>query len=494
MNIKKYIKNHTGITIAIIIIAVMVMIIAGRMSAGKGDSRVNTNMKRVELVDASSFRADLSTVAVDGVVESVSQVDLKSQVGAPLAVVYVGVGDTVYAGQLLAEFQNGDIRAQLEQAKASLGLVKGQDISGSSQAIQRLTVDRLREYYIKADDVINGQIGQFVYSGNATQPQLQQGLTDWRLADNLSLQYTDMKSAFQQWKKSIDSLSYTSSQSDLDASLRVSQASLSTISKFLDTVSLALIDRSQYAQGADLVLVNGWRTVVTAARGTISASISSLTTTGISLGNNPGEVTVAEAGVKALQAQLAKTIITSPISGKIATFPLRAGEFASPGQLITTVVGEGGLQIKAYASSEDLNRIKKDAKVLIRDTVTGVVTSVAPSINQLNKKVEIKILVQNSASSNLVIGQNVQAKIEVLKSPSTVVASSTSYILPIQNVKIVPGSAYVYTLDAESKVVKHEVILGEVKGDYIEVKSGINDTMKIISPVYELEEGQMVTL
>jgi hypothetical protein len=32
-----------------------------------------------------------------------------------------------------------------------------------------------------------------------------------------------------------------------------------------------------------------------------------------------------------------------------------------------------------------------------------------------------------------------------------------------------------------------------VQGDFVQVTSGITDDMKIVSPVYELEEGQSVT-
>jgi hypothetical protein len=49
-------------------------------------------------------------------------------------------------------------------------------------------------------------------------------------------------------------------------------------------------------------------------------------------------------------------------------------------------------------------------------------------------------------------------------------------------------------VDADSKVVRRPVILGNVQGDFVEVKSGLSDDMKIVSPVYELEEGQTVDI
>jgi archaellum component FlaF (FlaF/FlaG flagellin family) len=177
--------------------------------------------------------------------------------------------------------------------------------------------------------------------------------------------------------------------------------------------------------------------------------------------------------------------------GKISALPLRPGELATPGQLIATIVGSGGLQVKAYVSGEDLYRIKKDATVTLRGSIKGVVSSVAPSVSQINKKVEIKISITDPDTTGLVVGESIQALIQAEKAASV---TAGTYVLPIQNVKIVPGDAYVFVVDADSKIQKVPVILGEVKGDFIEIKSGLTDDMSIVSPVYELNEGESVTV
>jgi hypothetical protein len=59
-------------------------------------------------------------------------------------------------------------------------------------------------------------------------------------------------------------------------------------------------------------------------------------------------------------------------------------------------------------------------------------------------------------------------------------------------VKIIPGEAYVFTLDNDSKIVKNPVIIGKINGDFIEIMSGIINNMNIVTPVYELEEGEKV--
>ena len=152
------------------------------------------------------------------------------------------------------------------------------------------------------------------------------------------------------------------------------------------------------------------------------------------------------------------------------------------------------MHVKAYASAEDFSKIKSGAKALISGTVVGTVTSVAPSVNQENKKVQIKVLVGAEGSSSLVIGQNVSVSIEAAAPAISTNQPSNNYLLPIQNVKIIPGAAYVFTVDSNSKIVKNPVIIGKVQGDFIEIISGITSSMKIVSPVYELEESMAVSI
>jgi hypothetical protein len=117
--------------------------------------------------------------------------------------------------------------------------------------------------------------------------------------------------------------------------------------------------------------------------------------------------------------------------------------------------------------------------------------NVAPSVNPTNKKVELKVVVDDTANTSLVIGQNVNVLIQANSSTTN---TSSGYLFPIQNVKIVPGSAYVYTVDADSKIVAHEITIGKIQGDFIEIVEGISANMKIVTPVYELQEGAEVTV
>ena len=441
---------------------------------------------------------------VQGTVQAHEQADLKSQVSAPLTSIYKNVGDTVSRGEAIAELQNADIKAQLESVKASLVLAQSQYASSRQSSI-----DKVRDAYLNADTAVHSQIDQLVISSNVGNlPPVYVYSLDSSLSNKVRLERIDLTTTFKNWQALIDPLTATSSDESIHSAIVVSQQNLTIISSLLNDVAMIFNDATTVSPPQNLPVLNGYQTIISSARASVNAAKDSLTAAAAALSDSqvPGgsaaqaSVSVARAAVDNLQAQLAKTIIRSPLDGKVSALPLKVGEFASPGQLIATVVGSGGLQIKAFASGEDFMRIQPGAPAIIQGSVKGIVSNVAPSVNASNRKAEIDIDVTDHDSSSLVIGDNVQASIMTgdYSAPNNSSQSSGKssqgfiYLLPIQDVKIVPGDAYVFTIGSDSKVVKNEVILGSVKGDFIEIQKGLSDDMNIVSPVYELEEGQSV--
>jgi multidrug efflux pump subunit AcrA (membrane-fusion protein) len=514
MSISSYIKKHSFIASTTIIVLIILAIIVGRNSGKGAVVATNSSVKKVTLVDVSTFRLGNDIVSANGIVESRGQADLKSQASAPVAVIHGSIGDTVYAGQVIIELQNNDVQAQLEQARASLAMAEGQYLTGgvSLDSARSGAVDKVRDAYLKGYEAVSTQIDPLLNNNDGAGGHLSSLITDTKLNNDIASTRTDLATILHDWKVTADALSASSDAATLTAAIKLSEKNLVIIDGLLSNVSQVLNNASRGATPTFSVFLNTWKVVVSGARASVSGANQALTGAEATLSGASSsygstaeaQVAIAKAGVNNLEAQLAKTIIKSPISGKIAALPLEVGELATPGQLLATVIGDSGLDIKAYASGEDLNRIKVGAPVTIENNVKGTVESVAPSVSNTNRKVEVVISVTDQANSKLVIGENVQVTIKVAKDSGTqsssIVTGSVSaaansnavYILPIQDVKIVPGEAFVFTVDGDSKVKKNSVTLGEVKGDFIEVKGGITSDMKIVSPVYELDEGESV--
>ncbi|MFA6314933.1 MAG: HlyD family efflux transporter periplasmic adaptor subunit [Candidatus Paceibacterota bacterium] len=508
MTIITYVKRHRFIATVGSITIILLAIILGRMNGSESVSNDPNSIKKVELVSVSTFREGYSNVPADGIVESNAQADLKSQVSALISSINVNIGDPVYAGQTIIVLQNADIQAQLAQAEASLALAKGQFETGdlSLDSAKSSAMDKIRDAYTKAYETVFSDIDPLLYNYDGRGSHFSAFVSDYTTSNEIQNIRIDLSTSFRFWKNINDKLNDSSSVESILSAVSESQKNLTSIDRMLENISEALNDLSRVSQGESATTVNTWKTIVALSRSTINGSIQTLTgakatlsTTGSTQNETaPAQIRLAEAGVNNLKAQLAKTIIRSPINGRVAALPLRSGELATPGLLLATVVGEGDLLIKAFASSEDSPRITQGASVTMDGGIKGTVQSFSPSLSFSNKKVEVIIKVLNPETSGLIVGDSVHVSITVPDSKVNNVSQvdnnngNIKYILPIQNVKIIPGNAFVFTVDSDSKIVRNEVTLGEVRGDFIEIKSGLRDDMNIVSPVYELDEGQQV--
>ena len=504
MSIFSYIKKHSFIATVAAILIIIIAIIAGRVASRKAAPDQATRTTKVSVVNATTFRTGALSVSADGVVQSHSQADLRSQVSAPVSVINVSIGDSIYSGQTILELQNADIRAQLDSAKASLALANGQNYTGSVSlsSAGQTAIDKVRDAYIKGYDAVVTQIEPILYNADGNGGRLTSYMTNTKLNDEIISFDIDLKTAFRDWKNLSDGLTISTSTAVISQAVVVSQNNLNKINLLLSDVSQGLNDVAAYSTQNFTTQVNGWKATVSAARASVSGASQALTAAAAGLnGSNASQgstvqaqISMAQAGVNNLQAQLAKTILVSPIAGKIASLPLHVGELASAGSLIVTVVGDTtNLQVKSFVSAEDLPYIKVNAPVTIKgqNNIKGTVSNVAPSVDASSKKAEVDIEITDSVHSSLIIGASVTASIMSAHQQASSTQPS-SYILPIQNVKIIPGSAYVFTIDSDSKIKRNDVILGAIQGDFVQVISGITDDMNIVTPVYELEVGQDV--
>lgn len=503
MSIFSYIKKHSVISSILIIVAIIIAILVSRNGGSITPIETNTTAKRVSLVPVENYRSGNDFVSTTGLVTSRGQVDLKSQFSAPVRQVYGPIGREVEQGEIIVELENADVRAQLQQAEASLDLANSQyESSGISKASSRSgAIDKVRDSYVKGYEVIISQIDPLLFNHDGNGGRLTSLVVDTKLSNRITLTRIDLKNIFEKWKSASDSLSDTSTDSDINSALALSLQNLNIIDKLLGDISQVLNDSAIYSNGSFSNFLSTWKGVVSSSRNSISGTISSViaSQSGFNSSNtaynssSQAQVALASAGLRNLEAQFAKTVIRSPISGKIAGLPLDIGELAGPGQIVATVIGEQGLEVKAYASGSDIDRVKVGSRVLINGLSIGEVSSVAPSISSANRKVEVKIAIDEANSTkSLTVGETVQVKIKANGGSQNIENNSNLYKLPIQDVKIEPGEAYVLTVDSDNKVTKNPVILGEVDGDFVQVIQGLTSGMSIISPVYELDLGESV--
>jgi RND family efflux transporter MFP subunit len=165
-----------------ILLLVIILFSATRGPSRKASGEADAT-PRVSLSFARDFHASSGYVEASGIVESVSQVDLRSEASSPVSAVYVQVGQAVQAGDILFEFEHADLNAQLaqslaavDQAQSSLDLlvtgVRDEDLEKSRLAILQAEASLVQaeaqreQTQILQDQIVRGvEIGEsFAYA------------------------------------------------------------------------------------------------------------------------------------------------------------------------------------------------------------------------------------------------------------------------------------------------------------------------------------------
>jgi len=519
MNPLNFAKQHKLATIFIIFAISLVLITISSRMKNQIQGQIETAVASVSLIPVSDYRQPKTVNIDNGTVQSMGQANLKSQLSAAIATVNVKLGDAVNAGQTLVQLQNGDISAQLDQAQARLDeLKKGarpQDIQlslTSADQAKTALINSIKDSYAKSDDAIHNHIdkfftnprqnsAEFLIVANTAAGQATFQAFDPDLANTAGKQKYEMEKILADWQSAANGLNENSDTANIESALALSKNNLQKEIDFMNLMAPLVnnlsSDSSTYKQ-----IIDGYKAEFSAARSTVSGAASSLqgsetgwksATLALNLklaGASAEQIRQAQASVDALLATLAKTRITSPISGKISYLAGRVGELATPGLLIASVVNPGALQIEAYASENDLPLIAQGDQVNIDGNAKGIVTGVSPAIDPLTKKAEISVAVTQNSQPPVVIGQNVSINI-ISKQLGQ---SNDTYLLPIQAIQFSGNGNYVLSADKDQKIVKTAVTTGEIVGENVYVTGGLGADTKILPSVRGFKEGDTVKI
>jgi hypothetical protein len=156
------------------------------------------------------------------------------------------------------------------------------------------------------------------------------------------------------------------------------------------------------------------------------------------------------------------------------------------------VSNNGALEVVTFITSEDLNRVKAGAEVLINAKTKGVVTRLASAIDPVTKKIEVRIGITDEGSQ-LVNGQSV--RVEIARANTQATATTVAQVkIPLSAVKITPRETYVFTVDATSTLVSVPVELGTLLGEEVVIKTGLSPDMQIVKDARGLKAGEVVTV
>jgi RND family efflux transporter MFP subunit len=527
-----YLFSHKAIMGTLVVAVVLVSVISVRTAANRrGEvASATESVPQVTLLKVSEFRKDRVTVTADGTVEALDQAELRGQISAPVARIFAGIGDKVGRGQALVALENADLVAQRNQAFAGVHaqearlqeMKKGardEILSIKMTQIEKAKKDiadayrnaalTLNDTYAKGDQVVRTMLDPLFVDDETEFPRLSFQVSASHSTYEIEQARRANRDLLDQWKEELATLQAPVSTLLYDHALEQAKLHLQQIQNLTD-LSMEAVVENIFLPSAT---VGGYTASIAGARASLNAASASLngqaqTIAGLKVALELAEkdyalsatgataeqiaaqkamVEQAQASVAAVQAMLAKTSIRAPFAGTVASLPVHTGELVNPGQLVVSVVNNKGLRVRSYISEKDLPFLAEDAEVFVGRTTLGKVVRISPSIEPNTKKVEVIIAVENPDASGFIVGQSVKVNIAVKR-----VTEEAGYLLPLQAVEVKDDTASVFMVNSEDRLQEVPVTLGEVVGQMVEVKEGLEDEMEIVSPVYDLKEGEKV--
>ncbi len=518
-----------GVLAAVIIVGAVAALVL--LQRTRVDELPVTSLKVVTVKTVAELSADTSPLSIIGQVSSISEATVRAEKSGQVIRVAGSLGGTVAAGAIVAEIENASERAAVLSA---VGLVEGAEanlakVQGGVRPEQRAILDANVTNANAALIAARAGAVSAILSAHASINSAVQGTTDKMFTNpgfngatfnitssdsSLTVKAERMRDVITQYLARESSTSGTLSiNSDLAQEITTTQSEVREVRNFLDTIVSAL-NKGIPTPSISTTLLATYLAEATAARSSLTTTLSGLSVTAQSLvsaeaaldvarknleqgisGGQAEDVASARAALKqaqgglaAARANLEKTIIRAPISGTINSFSLKRGDYVQTASPVLTVANNGSLEVLAYVTENDARDIAVGQRVTM-DGATGVVTRVAPALDPLTKKIEVRMSVDNSR--DLTNGQSVLttiARTSVGESPTT-----ARITIPISAVKVESERSIVFTVDA-GVLTAHEVKLGALLGERVVVSAGLTLDMRIVTDARGLREGEKVEL
>lgn len=529
---KNFAARHPITSISTLLALLIIGIIIRAVYFGSEVMVQEEPQPKVSLVEAKVFKNGLGEIVGVGVVESSEQVEIRSQASAQISGVYVKIGQNVSRGETIATLQNSDLLAQLAQAEA---LAKSQEARLSEvrkgarsetlalkeielnkarldlDNIYENTLNALSDAYAKTEEVSRKQLDDLFINDNTDNPELSFNTIN-SSAKYISLQKrVEISGDILDWKNDLQKISGAGMRDEIENLLIFSIKSLGMHRSMLDGLS----DAVNTAPALDTSALAGYRSLISGARSTVNGTISSLNLAKqgiesqkiniqrigdeldlLKSGATDDQIVAQEAlyeqslaSVRAIKAQLEKTRIIAPISGKISILPIRTGDLVTFGQIVSAIVNTNGLKVKTSVSGRDLSLLKIGDEALVKGGVSAVVSSIAPSVDVSSRKALVEVVVAQD-EAKLIVGEFVDIKIKTPEDGS----HGSLYYLPLDMVRITPNGNFVYVVNDDLEVEELAVDLGEVNGETVEILGGLKDDTRLIKSARGIRVGDRVTI
>lgn len=535
--------------VSAIILALVALIAGARVYfQSKAQNEIVTpTLKEVSLLPVTTFAERASALEITGTIRSKHEADIRFEVPGRITGVYATVGDRVFAGALIAEVENSAQRAAVVQARgalegaqaqsdaaqASLAKVqsgtRGEQLailqtnlesteSSANTAAQAARNALLGAYAAAAQSIIYGTDALFNTEA-AHDPKLIFTVKDTSLPNAVNNKRLVLEAVLsRQDEVRPDTLTHNALTTELSTTLNELEDINTFLGLLLSAIDKGILDTatqttySNTASTARTNIINQISTVTTAhnaliqaqkqvtvaesnlEQGTTGAQQEDIDTAAAQARAAAANVTSAQGAYQAAIASLEKTRIRASITGTLASFSAKVGDFVST-QALGRIVGTGGSEVVFYVTNTDSARIQEGGAVLVNDTLLGIITSVSSDAGGLSGQLEVRADITEDTRR---LTNNSSVSVHVLPSEETRDTDRPQELsISLNAVKFTASDTFVFTVSdpdaATSTLVALPITLGTVVGDMVAI-TGIPAEKLIVTDARGLRAGQTVML
>lgn len=199
----------------------------------------------------------------------------------------------------------------------------------------------------------------------------------------------------------------------------------------------------------------------------------------------------ANAEVDGIRATIAKKIIRAPFSGRLGIRQVDQGQLLREGDGIVSLQAFGPIFVNFLLPQRQISQISTGTRVRVTadarpDTVIeGSITAINPEVDVATRNIQIQATVPN-ADELLRTGMYVTVDV-------VLAARNNVLTIPATAALYAPYSDSVFVVEPDKTLRQQFVRLGEKRGDYIAVLSGLQENETVVSSgVFKLRNGQAV--
>lgn len=212
---------------------------------------------------------------------------------------------------------------------------------------------------------------------------------------------------------------------------------------------------------------------------------------------NYAGIATARAAANAAEAQVAQArkavsdvAVYAPISGYVADRPADLGEYVSPTSKVATIVRTNPLRMRIDIPEQAISTIQPGQTISITTSAyadrsfAGRIARISPNVVAASRTLTVEAEVENGQGL-LKPGQFATVRISQPKGDAAV-------LIPLRAVRTEQDVSRVFVI-RDGRVQERVVQLGQVEGELVEVKTGINaDELVATSNVEMLKDGAAV--